>query len=157
MIQSTLLYITREDGMTLMLYRNKKPQDPNAGKWIGIGGKLEAGETPEEGMRREAWEETGLTLPDLMYRGIVRFENTKYETEEMHLFTAQRTEGVLTECDEGTLRWLTEAEFAALPQWEGDRIFLRLLKKKEPFFFLTLQYDGDRLLHAILADKGEIQ
>ena len=134
-----------------MLYRNKKKHDPNAGKWIGIGGKLEAGETPDACLLREVYEETGLTLLDYRYRGIVTFVSDLYPTEYMHLFTADRFDGVMRDdCDEGVLDWIDKAALLALPMWEGDRIFLRLLDEDVPFFSLKLVYRGDTLTRAVL-------
>ena len=152
MINTTLCYISRGDEY-LMLHRVKKENDLNRDKWIGFGGKLEEGESPEEGILREVKEETGLVLTDLKYRGIVTFVSDRYEGEYMHLFTAERFEGTLRDCDEGEIAWIGKADFAALPQWEGDRIFLKLLEDGAPFFSLKLRYEGDRLAEAVLDGK----
>ena len=149
MIQSTLCYIYREDEV-LLLHRTKKAGDINRDKWIGIGGKFEEGESPEDCLLREVREETGLTLTDWRYRGIVTFVSDLQETEYMHLFTSESFEGTLTECDEGDAVWIRKADFDALPQWEGDKIFLRLLDEDAPFFSLKLTYTGDRLDSAVL-------
>lgn len=155
MKETTLCYITRTPGggaerEILMLYRNKKPNDPNGGKWIGLGGKLEQGETPEACLLREIKEEVGLSLTSYRYRGAVDFESDLWEAERMHLFTADGFNGTLTECDEGEPRWVTVEQFAALPQWEGDKIFLRLLRDGAPFFELKLRYRGEKLEEAVL-------
>lgn len=133
-----------------MLHRIKKEHDINRDKWIGIGGKFESGESPEECVVREAREETGLTLTDYRYRGLITFVSDRYETEYMHLFTATGYTGTLRECDEGVLEWIDKNALAALPQWEGDRIFLRLLAEDAPFFSLKLRYEGERLAYAAL-------
>ncbi len=136
-----------------MLHRTKKKNDLNHDKWIGIGGKFEEGESPEECALRETREETGLRLTSWRYRGIVTFVSNEAETEYMHLFTADGFEGELTDCDEGELTWVRQADFDALPQWEGDRIFLELLDAEAPFFSLKLMYEGDRLREARLNGK----
>ena len=152
MLNSTLCYIERGDAWLLM-HRVKKENDVNRDKWIGPGGKFEDGESPEECMLREVREETGLTLTSYRFRGIVTFVSDRWETEYMHLFTADGFEGELRQCDEGTLEWIKKADFAALPQWEGDRIFLQLLQEDAPFFSLKLRYEGERLVSAILNGK----
>ena len=142
-MQTTLCYIEK-DGRTLMLHRVKKKNDMNRDKWLGVGGKFEPGESPEECMLREAKEETGLTLTRWAYRGIVTFVSGDY-CEYMHLFTADAFEGALRECDEGTLEWVETDRLMKLPIWAGDKVFLRLLKEKEPFFSLKLVYEEERL------------
>ena len=153
MIQSTLCYIENDRGEYLMLHRVKKENDANHDKWIGIGGKFEDGESPEECVLRETWEETGLTLTDYRYRGLVTFVSDRWETEYMHLFTATGYTGTIHPCDEGVLEWIGKAELLALPQWEGDRIFLRLLDQDVPFFSLKLRYEGEKLRQAVLNGK----
>lgn len=153
MKETTLCYVYR-DGRVLMLHRIKKKNDLNEGKWIGVGGKFEENESPEDCVLREVYEETGLTLTEYRYRGIVTFVSDRYEGEHMHLFTATDPEGTLrTDCDEGELCWITKDEFDALPQWEGDAIFLELLDREEPFFSLKLEYEGDVLVRATLNGK----
>lgn len=151
-INSTLIYVERGDEY-LMLHRTKKENDLNHDKWIGIGGKFEENESPEDCMLREAKEETGLTLTRWRYRGIVTFLSDEWETEYMHLFTADGYEGTLRECDEGDLEWIRKSELLSLKLWEGDKIFLRLLDTDEPFFSLKLQYKGDTLVLAALNGK----
>lgn len=152
MLYSTLCYIEK-DGKYLMLHRVKKENDANHDKWIGIGGKFEDGESPEECVLREAFEETGLTLTDYRYRGIVTFVSDKWQTEYMHLFTATGFSGEIKDCDEGVLEWIEKERLAALPQWAGDKIFLRLLNTDEPFFSLKLRYCGEELVFAALNGK----
>ena len=150
MILSTLCYIENDRGEYLMLHRVKKENDANRDKWIGIGGKFEDGESPEECVVRETLEETGLTLTDYRYRGLVTFVSDRWETEYMHLFTATGWTGEVKECDEGVLEWNGKDALAALPQWAGDRIFLKLLRQDAPFFSLKLRYDGEKLVQAVL-------
>ncbi len=149
MLNTTLCYVTRKD-QVLMLHRIKKKNDINEGKWIGIGGKFEGEESPDECLLREAREETGLTLTSWRCRGIVTFLNTVCEGEFMYLFTADGYEGELTDCPEGQLQWVSREFLNRLPKWEGDQIFLDLLWQDVPFFLLTLRYDGDRLVEAVL-------
>lgn len=149
MINSTLCYLER-DGAYLMLHRVKKKNDLNEGKWIGVGGKFEDKESPEECARREIFEETGLSVKSLRFRGIVTFVSDKWETEYMHLFTSDDFSGELTDCDEGVLKWIPKNELSALPQWEGDRIFLDLIAQDAPVFGLKLCYKGDDLISAAL-------
>ena len=149
MINTTLCYIRRGDEY-LMLHRIKKKNDLNQDKWIGIGGKFEDKESPEDCLLREAREETGLTLTSWKCRGVVTFLNTQCEGEFMYLFTADGFAGELKVCDEGDLRWVKREFLDSLPKWEGDQIFLELLWKDAPFFLLTLRYDGDKLMEAVL-------
>ena len=149
MINSTLCYITRGEEV-LMLHRVKKKNDLNKDKWIGIGGKFEAQESPDECLLREAMEETGLRLTSWRCRGVVTFLSDTWEGEYMYLFTADGFEGMLKECDEGELQWVPRAFLDELPKWEGDKIFLELLWQNAPFFLLTLRYQGDTLLEAVL-------
>ena len=150
MKQTTLCYIRRGDDV-LMLHRIKKKNDANHDKWIGVGGHLEFGESPEECITREALEETGLTLTDYAYRGLVTFVSTSDNwCEYMHLFTADGFTGTLRECDEGTLEWIAWEKLLSLPMWEGDKIFLKLIETPCPFFSLKLVYDGDVLTGAAL-------
>lgn len=151
-INTTLCYI-EQDGCYLMLHRVKKKHDINHDKWIGIGGKFEEKESPEDCVLREALEETGLSLIAPEYRGIVTFIADDYPTEYMHLFWANRFTGALKECDEGNLEWVPKAQLYTLPHWEGDEIFLRLLEEKVPFFSLKLRYQGDVLQEAVLNQK----
>lgn len=149
MLNSTLCYLERGDTY-LMLHRIKKREDLNRGKWIGVGGKCEEGESPEDCVLRETREETGLTLTDCRYRGLVTFVSDQAPTEYMHLFTAAEWTGSLIPCGEGELAWIRKAELPSLPMWEGDRIFLRLLEEGGPFFSLKLRYQGEELTGAWL-------
>jgi len=154
MINTTLCYITRGD-QVLMLHRVKKKNDLNKDKWIGIGGKFEGEESPDECLLREAKEETGLTLTSWKCRGIVTFlTNEPYEGEFMYLFTCDDFAGTLKQCDEGDLQWVSRAFLDSLPKWEGDAIFLKLLWEDAPFFLLKLRYDGSVLTEAVLNGKS---
>lgn len=149
MHNSTLCYILRGNDV-LMLHRVKKKNDINHDKWIGVGGKFEFEESPDECVLREVREETGLTLTSWRCRGIVTFLNEGGEGEYMYLFTADGFTGELIECNEGDLQWVSREFVSSLPQWEGDRIFLNLLWQNAPFFLLTLRYRNDRLIEAVL-------
>lgn len=152
MLNTTLCYVTRGDEV-LMLHRVKKKKDLNKDKWIGIGGKFEGEESPDECLLREAKEETGLTLTSWRCHGVVTFLSDQYEGEYMYLFTADGFEGALKECSEGDLQWVSRAFLNQLPKWEGDEIFLNLMWQDAPFFLLTLRYQGDTLAEAILNGK----
>lgn len=152
MLNTTLCYVTRGDEV-LMLHRVKKKKDLNKDKWIGIGGKFEGEESPDQCLLREAKEETGLTLTSWRCHGVVTFLSDQYEGEYMYLFTADGFEGALKECNEGDLQWVSRAFLKQLPKWEGDEIFLDLMWQDAPFFLLTLRYQGDTLAEAILNGK----
>ena len=149
MLNTTLCYI-QKNGAYLMLHRVKKECDLNHGKWIGVGGKFEDGESPEECLLREVREETGLRLLSWQFRGIVTFVSDEWGTEYMHLFTADAFEGELSQTREGVLRWVPENEIDSLPQWAGDKIFFQLIRDEAPFFSLKLSYEGDILKEAVL-------
>lgn len=146
---STLCYIEK-DGRYLMLHRTKKENDVNHDKWIGVGGKFEPDEMPEECLLREVLEETGLRLLKYRYRGILTFLADGWESEYIHLYTATEFEGEMTDCREGVLEWVLKEEIESLPIWEGDKIFLRLLREDAGFFSLKLKYQGDELTESKL-------
>ena len=152
-MKNTSLCYIEQKGCYLLLHRTKKENDVNKDKWVGIGGKLEENESPEDCLLREVQEETGLRLTHWRYCGIVTFVSDRWEGEYMHLFHADGFAGELRDCDEGTLEWVSKEQFSALPQWEGDKIFLKLMEEKIPFFSLKLRYEGDRLVSAILNGK----
>lgn len=149
-MRNTSLCYPEKDGCLLMLHRVKKTVDENKDKWIGVGGKFEEGESPEDCVFRETLEETGLSLTDYRYRGIVTFVSDEWGTEYMHLFTASAWLGELRDCDEGVLEWVPKERISSLPIWEGDLIFFRLLSEDIPFFSLKLLYKGDKLRSAVL-------
>ena len=155
MLCSTLCYLERGDEY-LMLHRVKKDHDVNQGKWIGVGGKFQDGESPEECILRECLEETGLTLTEYRYRGLVTFVSDEAPTEYMHLFTASAWTGELTECSEGDLEWVPKEKVCGLPIWEGDKIFFRLLEEERPFFSLKLSYSAENILLRAALDGREL-
>ena len=145
MILSALCYIEK-DGKYLMLHRTKKKKDINKDKWLGVGGRFEEGESPEECIVREVKEETGLTLKNYQLRGIVTYISNKLETEYMYVFTATEFEGNIIECDEGDLEWIEKEKVNTLPTWEGDHIFMDKLQKNSGFFSVKFEYDGEKLI-----------
>lgn len=153
MLLTTLCYIEKEDAY-LMLHRVKKSHDVNKDKWIGVGGKFEADESPEDCLFREVKEETGLTLTSWRLRGVITFLCTGWESECMFLYTADGYDGTVGDCTEGTLEWVRKSDIEKLNLWEGDKIFFRLLEEEVPFFSLKLVYDGDCLTQAVLDGKS---
>jgi len=149
-MRNTTLCHIEKDGKYLMLHRVSKKNDLNHDKWVGIGGKFEDKESPEECNLREVFEETGLTLKSSKYCGIVTFVSDKWETEYMHIFHSDDFSGDIKECDEGVLEWVEIEKIYSLPIWEGDKIFLRLIEQNVPFFSLKLEYIGDTLINAVL-------
>lgn len=150
MKHTTVCYI-ENDGKYLMIHRIKKKNDCNEGKWIGIGGKLEDGESPFQCIRREVKEETGLILSAPKYRGFITFVSNEFGTEYMHLFSAKEFSGTLkSDCDEGVLEWIEKEKLLSIPMWEGDKIFLKLLDTETRFFSLRLEYNGSRLISSTL-------
>ena len=145
MINCVLCYLEK-DGKYLMLNRNKKKNDVNSGKWIGVGGKFENGESPEECLIREVYEETGYTLNSYRFRGIVTFVSDIYDTEYMFLYTSTDFAGIEKICDEGELHWVDKNDVLDLPLWEGDKVFLRYLYEDRDVFSLKLSYHGDELV-----------
>ena len=155
LLNTTLCYLENDRGEYLMLHRIKKKHDINQDKWIGVGGKFEGEESPDECLLREVQEETGLILTDYHFRGVVTFLFDGGEGEYMYLFTATGWTGELTrDCVEGTLEWVPKERVRDLPIWEGDQIFFRLLAENAPAFLLTLQYRGDRLVRAVLNGRA---
>ena len=151
---TTLCYIEKDDKY-LMLHRVKKENDLNHDKWVGVGGKFEPDETPEECMLREVREETGLTLTKYRFRAILTFLSDEWETEYIHLYTASEFTGTLLECDEGNLEWIPKSEINKLKLWEGDKIFFKLLRETEDFFSLKLRYEGEKLVETKLTQYPE--
>ena len=146
---TTLGYL-QKDNCFLMLHRTKKANDPNHAKWIGVGGHVEEGETPDECFRREVTEETGLVLNNLRLRGIITFVSDVWEDELMFLYTSDAFSGEPGECNEGELAFIPHDQVLSLPTWAGDRIFLKLLLEDAPFFTLKLKYRGDDLIETVL-------
>ena len=153
---STLCYI-EQDGKYLMLHRTVKENDINKDKWIGVGGHFEKGESPEECLLREVWEETGYTLTSWRYRGIVTFVYGEDVVEYMSLYTADGFTGTPIACDEGELEWVEKSKIGELELWEGDRIFFELLENEQPFFSLKLVYNTDDVLEYAALDGKEMK
>lgn len=153
---TTLCYLVKDDKW-LMLHRTKKQHDENAGKWIGVGGKLEKGESPENCLYREVFEETGLKIKKHDFRGIVTFISDIWDDEMMFLYTAETLDGQIKDCDEGELKWIDKNNVLDLNLWEGDRIFLKLLCQNSSFFSLKLSYKGDSLISAELDGQDYIK
>ena len=158
MLNTTLCYIEKE-GEYLMLLRNKKKTDPSKGKWIGVGGKFEPGETPEQCLLREVKEETGLTLTSYKRRALITFISDEWEDEYMYLYTADGFEGTLSECeladcDEGKLAWIAKKDIFNLNLWEGDKHFLKMLIEDKPYFEMKLVYKGEQLAEITVNEKA---
>ena len=129
-----------------MLHRTKKENDINKDKWLGIGGKFEEGESPEECIIREVKEETGLILKSYKLRCIVTYTSNKWETEYIYVFTSNDFTGEQIECDEGDLQWIDKNEVIKLNTWEGDRIFVEKIQKDNTFFTVKFIYDEEKLV-----------
>ncbi len=148
-VNTTLCYIKNDKSEYLMLHRNKKENDINEGKWIGVGGKFEEGETAEECLLREVYEETGLTLTKYHLHGLVKFVSDKWDDEDMYLYSASEYTGTLkTVSDEGELEWISADRLLDLPAWEGDKYFLKPLLNGQDRIDLLLEYEGDRLMRS---------
>jgi len=147
MEKTTLCYIEK-DNCYLMLYRNKRKVDINKGKWIGVGGHLENGETKDECLVREVYEETGLTLNSFKFRGEIVFYIDDI-IEISYLYTSNDFSGILKECDEGILKWIPKDEVLDLPLWEADPIFLKKLMNYDDFFKLELHYEKNKLIKVV--------
>lgn len=141
---TTLCYL-EQDGKYLMMHRTKKEHDINRDKYIGLGGHLEHGESPEECVRREILEESGLVAGKLNLRGIITFVIDDLD-EYTFLYTGDDFSGELKECDEGDLIWVDKERIEELPIWEGDKVFFRLLNEEQSFFSLKLTYEHDVLM-----------
>ena len=142
---TTICYI-EHDGNYLMLHRTKKENDQSHDKWLGVGGKFEKDESPDECILREVKEETGLTLTSYQLRGVMTFVSDIWETEYMFIYTADRFEGELAECSEGDLQWIKKTEVMNLKLWEGDNIFLKKLIDGDGFFTVKMEYEGEKLV-----------
>lgn len=151
---TTLCYLERDESW-LMLHRVKKENDVNKDKWIGVGGHAECYESPEDCLLREVKEETGLTLTDYRFRGIVTFALKDVETQYMCLYTATGWEGALLgDCREGVLEWVKKDRVKDLELWTGDRVFFKLLAQNQPFFSLKLAYEQDELKECVLDGRA---
>ena len=142
MEKTIVCYLIKNDKY-LMLYRNKKKIDPNKGKWITVGGHIEEGESKEEACIREVFEETGYKLCDYKYLGQVLFHGDFFQS--MDIFVSHNFEGVMHECDEGSLSWFTKEEVLKLNMWEGDYLFIEDVFK-ERMISLDIFYKDGKLL-----------
>jgi 8-oxo-dGTP diphosphatase len=141
---ATLCYV-RRDGQTLMLHRIKKADDIHAGKWNGLGGKLEAGESPEQCVIREVREESGLEIVQPRYHGLLVFADFKAEDWYVFVFSATQFTGSLIESAEGRLAWIRDEDLLHLRLWPSDAIFLPWLKR-DGVFSARFQYRGEEML-----------
>lgn len=146
MVVSTLCYLEK-DNKYLMLLRNKKEKDVNEGKWIGVGGKCEKGESPEECVIRETFEETGIKLESLKMRGVMTFTSEGWEDEYIFVYTSDKFSGHITECNEGELAWIDKDKIMDLNLWDGDRIFLDIMINSDKLFSIKLSYKGDDIVN----------
>ena len=145
MILATLCYV-KQNGKTLMVHRNKKPDDIHAGKWNGLGGKFDAGETPEECIKREVEEEAGLVIQNPRLHGLLLFTNFKGNDWYVFVFTAREFSGELSASSpEGRLEWVDDDKLPRLNLWESDLIFLPWLEAGK-FFSAKFEYAGDTML-----------
>ena len=147
MKQTVLIYIEK-DNKFLMLYRNKKDNDINKNKYIGIGGKVEENETLDQALIREVKEETGLNLLSYSKSGIVYFIYNG-DKEEMHVYTSSEFEGKVTECNEGELYWVEKEKVLSLKLWEGDKYFLKKILNNETNYVISLYYENDKLVKVV--------
>lgn len=146
---STLAYIEKNNKF-LMLYRNKKENDISEGKWLGVGGKLEADESPNDGIKREIKEETGLIAHDIKLRGFITFVNSICESELIFIYTVNEFSGQVINCNEGTLEWIDKKDILNLNLWEGDRYFLTpIINDEDKFINIKFIYEADNLLEVI--------
>ncbi len=145
MLLTTICYIVK-DREVLMLHRIKKENDMNANKWIGVGGKVEEGESPKECIIRETFEETGLTLKNPILKSVVTFNFAKYDNELMFVYIAKEFEGDIKECNEGVLKWIPINKLDELEMWEGDRYFLNGIFDNDVVQELKLVYDMENRL-----------
>mgnify|MGYP000828573004 CR=1 FL=1 len=152
-ILTTLCYMER-DGKYLMLHRTKKENDINRDKYIGVGGHLEQGESPEDCIVREVREETGYTLTRFRLRGLITFVMDDMD-EYSFLYTADGFTGKAVECREGVLEWVEKARVYKLPIWEGDRLMFALLDERKDVFSLKLCYESGVLIRAYV-DGAEV-
>lgn len=148
MTKTVLCYLEQEKKI-LMLYRNKKKNDMNQGKWIGIGGHVEDNETIEQALVREVLEETGFHLLEYDFRGIVDFYNQNIFLEQMYIFTSSKFSGEMISCDEGELQWIEVEQINSLSLWEGDMQFLPLLFEESSYFEIELYYNQDQLIRSV--------
>jgi len=142
---ATLCYVEKDERY-LMLHRNKVENDMHQGMWVGLGGKFEPGESPEECVIREVFEESGLQITNPKLRGILTFPNNfNIEDWYVFLFTATDFSGTLKQCNEGTLEWVEKSKVSTLPMYEGDYLFLNGIDEHNSVFSIKYNYQDDVL------------
>ena len=145
MILTTVCYL-KKNNQTLLLHRIKKENDINEGKWIGVGGKFEAGESPEECAKREIFEETGYTAHSLKLHGFVVFPGLYYGKDEgMFVYTCEDFSGEMIECNEGVLQWIDDSQIPTLPMWQGDYHFFEWMQDQH-FHSAKAIYQDNQLI-----------
>ena len=143
-IDTVTCYLIRGDEF-LLLFRNKKKNDFNKGKYIGVGGHIEAGETPSQAIDREVKEETNLDIISKELRGLIIFYFDEFE-EHMYLYTSKEYKGEMKECNEGTLTWVKTRDFYKIPMCEGDQYFIKPILENAPYFEMAFTYRKDKLI-----------
>jgi 8-oxo-dGTP diphosphatase len=144
---ATLCYVKDiHSRLTLMILRNKKKGDYHLGKWNGLGGKLDPGESPQECAIREIFEESGLTVTNPQLKGIITFPMFDQKDDwYVFMFTASQYSGTLIDSPEGELRWIEDDKLKQLNLWEGDLLFLDWLGENAPFFSAKFIYNNGKL------------
>ena len=137
---ATLCYLEKDDSY-LMLHRNKRENDMHFGKWIGLGGKIEPGESPEECVIREVCEESGLTVYNPILKGIMTFNEFSNDKWYVFLFTSREFSGELKTCDEGELAWVRKDSLDSLPMHDGDRLFMKWMTECYGVFSVKFNYE----------------
>lgn len=147
MTLATICYIDNGHSLLLM-HRNKKPHDVHEGKWISVGGKLEKGETPDECARREIFEETGLIVKEMAFKGMITFPDFTPDTDwYTYVFKVTDFEGqVKQDCVEGTLEWVPYDQVLSKPTWEGDYEIFKWILEDAPFFSAKFTYEDGTLM-----------
>ena len=146
---ATLCYL-RQNGKTLMLHRNKRKDDYHYGKWNGLGGKLEKGESPEECVIREVREESGLTIADPLLNGFITFPNFDGQNDwHVFIYTVSQFEGKLEDSEEGTLEWVKDEEIINKNLWEADHIFIPWLDNNQFFCGKFIYQNSHYVKHTV--------
>ena len=144
-LEKTVMCYIFDHDKVLLLYRNKKKNDINEGKYIGVGGHIEEGETPLDAVIREVKEETNLDIENPTLCSLIYFENETIK-EEMYVYKIFSFKGELIDCDEGRLEWIDKKDLFSIPMWEGDQYFLKPILENAPYFEMILKYQGNTLI-----------